>query len=317
MKFVRQSVICGLMFLAPVGGFCAGKSLAEHLGYPPQAKLLIVHADDVGMSHNVNAATLEAMTKGWVSSASIMVPCPWFPEAAAIAKEHPDLDLGLHLTLTSEWRYYRWRPVAPIAKVRGLLDPEGYMWRGVAETLAHASPREIETEIRAQVRRALDFGIRPTHLDSHMGTLFASPAYFDAYRKVAHEFKLPYLVPRPRPELLARFPEAKAIFTPERLAQVESSDDVMIDYLIPGIEAPPEKRTQAYVELMKQIRPGVTELIIHCGGDTQELRAITSNWGARVADARAFTDPAVKKAIAEAGIKLIRWRDLKKLQYGE
>jgi predicted glycoside hydrolase/deacetylase ChbG (UPF0249 family) len=157
---------------------------AERLG-KRDAKLLMVHADDAGMCHSVNMATKEALLSGSVQSASIMVPCPWLNEIAELARERPDLDLGLHLTLTSEWKYYRWRPVAPPDKVKGLLDTEGYLWRDVRPVAEHASAAEVETELRAQIERARQFGIRFTHVDTHMGTLYARPDYFEVYTKVA------------------------------------------------------------------------------------------------------------------------------------
>src|SRR5687768_7497171 len=166
------------------------KSLVERLGFGKDERVLMIHADDVGMCHSVNAASIKAMTEGVVSSASVMVPCPWFPEIAAWSREHPEADLGLHLTLTSEWRQYRWRPVSPPDQVRGLIDPEGFMWRSVADVKKHASAREVETEIRAQIERALKFGMKPTHVDSHMGTLFADSAFFEAYVRVARDVKI-------------------------------------------------------------------------------------------------------------------------------
>jgi predicted glycoside hydrolase/deacetylase ChbG (UPF0249 family) len=129
----------------------AQTTTAQQLGYGPNDKILIVHADDIGMSHSVNAATIEAFKKGLVTSGSIMVPCPWFPEIAAYAREHPELDLGLHLTFTSEWKYLRWRPVASPEKVKGLLDEEGFMWRSERQTAQKATPQEIEIELRAQI----------------------------------------------------------------------------------------------------------------------------------------------------------------------
>lgn len=314
---LRKTTIAAIGTLLTVMAGAQEKSLVERLGYPPDTKLLIVHADDMGMSHNVNVATLEAMTKGWVSSASIMVPCPWFPEAAAMAREHPELDFGLHLTLTSEWRYYRWRPVSPIDKVRGLIDHEGYMWRDVASTARSATAEQVETEIRAQVQRAIAFGIQPTHLDTHMGTLYSRPEFFDAFRKVAHEFKVPYMLPRPTPELIASADPAGRIFTAERLEAIRASGDIMIDYLVYDVRKRPEERLDFYVNLIKSLKPGVTQLIIHCGRDTEELRAITGNWANRVADARAFTNPAIKKALQQSGVRLLKWRQLRKLQYGQ
>ena len=149
------------------------KSTAERLGYPAGSKLLILHADDLAVAHSVDAASFDALNSGAVSSASIMVPCPWLTEVADYAKSHPDADLGLHLTLTSEWKTYRWGSVDSSDKVSSLLQPDGTFYSTTEEATAHDKPDEAELEIRAQVERALAVGIHPTHLDSHMGSLFS------------------------------------------------------------------------------------------------------------------------------------------------
>src|SRR5260221_7800243 len=138
------------------------KSLAEQLGYPPNTNLLIVHADDLGVTHPVNAASIKALESGAVNSASIMVPCPWFPEIADYAKSHPELDFGLHLTLTSERVYYRWGPVAPADKVPSLVDKNGYFHHDWSPE-TRIDPREAEIELRAQIDRAYAIGVKPTH----------------------------------------------------------------------------------------------------------------------------------------------------------
>src|SRR6476660_1132471 len=172
------------------------KSIAERLGHPAGTKLLILHADDLGVAHSVDAASFDALDKSAVSSASIMMPCPWVTEVAAYAKAHPDADLGLHLTLTSEWKTLRWGSVESRDKVPSLLDPSGTLWTETEAVAAHVKPEEAEREIRAQIDRAMTLGIHPTHLDSHMGSLFSTPALFATLAKVAHEDHLPFLALR-------------------------------------------------------------------------------------------------------------------------
>ena len=171
-------------------------TLAARLGHPADAKLLILHADDLGVAHSVDAASLDALERGVISSASVMIPCPWITEVAAWARAHPDHDLGLHLTITSEWDGYRWGTVAPANEVPTLLDSVGTLARDTRRVAERAAPAEVERELRAQVERALALGIRPTHLDSHMGALFTTPALFAAYLRVARAYRLPFLAVR-------------------------------------------------------------------------------------------------------------------------
>src|SRR5271169_3487322 len=173
------------------------KSIAERLGYPAGSKLLILHADDLAVAHSVDAASFDALNSGAVSSASIMVPCSWLTEVADYAKSHPDADLGLHLTLTSEWKTYRWGSVDSSDKVPSLLQSDGTFYSTTELVAAKAKPAEAEQEIHAQVERALAVGIHPTHLDSHMGSLFSTPELIAVYIKVAHEYHVPFLVVLP------------------------------------------------------------------------------------------------------------------------
>src|ERR1700674_945706 len=131
------------------------RTIAERLGHPADSKLLILHADDLGAAHSVDVASFDALDKGAISSASIMVPTPWMTEVAAYAKAHPNADLGLHLTITSEWETYRWGSVAPADKVSSLLDADGTFPREVSRVSANAKPVEVEREIRAQIDRAM------------------------------------------------------------------------------------------------------------------------------------------------------------------
>jgi chitin disaccharide deacetylase len=262
----------------------------------------------------VNAATTEALLSGAVQSASIMVPCPWLSEIAETARQHPELDLGLHLTLTSEWRHYRWRPVAAIDKVRGLLDPEGYMWRDVRGTATHASAAEIETELRAQLERATQFGIKFTHVDTHMGTLYARPDYFEAYTKVARDSRVPCMIPRPTAVAAA---ELKGYpITAEMLERKETEGFVLLDRLVTGVPGTtPEERRQSYERFLRELTPGVTKLIVHLAKDDPEIRAVSNSWQQRWGDFLFWTSDRARALRKELGIRAVTYRELGKLAY--
>ena len=190
---ISRIAIIGLLFLT-----CSvsAQTLAERLGYPAGTKLIIVHADDLGETHAVDAAAIKALEGGTINSASLMVPCPWFPEMADYAKSHPDADFGLHLTLTSERVFYRWGPAAPADRVPSLVDANGYFHHDW-DPNEQIDAKEVEAELRAQVERALAMGVRPTHLDSHQYRLIMSGKdLFDAMLRVAHFYKLPVFVTR-------------------------------------------------------------------------------------------------------------------------
>jgi predicted glycoside hydrolase/deacetylase ChbG (UPF0249 family) len=286
------------------------KTLAERLGFKKEDRLLLLHADDLGMCHSVNAASTRALMEGAVSCGSVMAPCPWFPEIAAWAKEHPEADLGVHLALTSEWRYYRWRPVAPPGEVKGLLDEDGFLWRSVPQVMLHASPAEVETEIRAQIQRALQFGMKPTHADSHMGTLFAHARFFDAYVRVCKELGVLPMLPGPTPEVIlqAKLMGLDYVAMMERL---KGEGLVFLDRLDRGLkgETYEDRKKEAYAYL-RALPPGVTELIVHLSGDDEEIRHVTSAWQARFNDFRIFMDMDTRALIREQGVKLIGYRPL-------
>jgi predicted glycoside hydrolase/deacetylase ChbG (UPF0249 family) len=283
------------------------KSVAERLGYPRDAKLLIVHADDLGMAHSVNVATMKALETGLVNSGSIMVPCPWLSEIAAYARANPQADLGLHLTLTSEWTSLRWGPVSSKDRVSSLLDKDGYFYLTETDAAAKADPKQVEMEITAQIERARALGIQPTHLDSHMGTLYQNKALFEVFLRVARSQKLPVRV--------AKNWFTRADFLPEIL----KPEDVYIDRVLdinPGVE--PQDWARFYSEALSKLEPGVTEVVIHLAYDDAEMQGATSNhpnWGAawRQRDFEFFTSAAFRKVLQDNQIKLITYRELGKL----
>jgi Uncharacterized protein conserved in bacteria len=290
------------------------KTLAERLGYSATDKLLIIHADDVGMCHSVNVATIEAMEKGVVSSASIMVPCPWMPEIADYCRTHPDSDFGLHLTLTSEWKYYRWRPVTPYSEVPGLIDSEGFMHRSETDTAAKASAEEVEKEIRAQIARARQFGIKPTHVDSHMGTLFFGK-FYPVYTRVAKESGVPPMLPAATPDRIA---QAKllgfdALATSKELTK---QGFVFLDILKESAQGDTlEARREYYYNALRNLKPGVTEFIVHLSLNDEEIQHVTGSWRARYNEYLIMTDPKTRELINSLGIKLIGYRALGRVAF--
>ncbi len=302
-----SAMTCAQTATTKTGAPPAAQTLAERLGYARDAKLLIVHADDLGAAHSVDAASTKAFASGLVNSGSIMVPCPWFPEIADYARSHPAADLGLHLTLTSEWKLYRWGAVLPKDRVPTLFDDAGYLYPTEQEAAAHIDAQEVEAEIRAQIARARAYGIQPTHLDAHMRTLYLNKTLFGVLLRVARDSKLPVMISR---EWLADTPFLPALIQP---------DDILIDRII-SIEpsVAPEHWAEFYTDAIKNLQPGVTEMIIHLAYDDEEMRAVTiehPNWGAgwRQRDLEFFTGDAFRRLLQENQIKLITWRELGKL----
>lgn len=187
------------LFVAVLSFVCVAQSIsqetyAEKLGYPKGKKIIIFHIDDAGMSYEANQGTILAMEKGVANSTSVMMPCGWVPAYMKYVQQHPTTDAGVHLTLTSEWKGYRWFPISGREKVPGLLDKEGAMWSNVGDVVKHATPDEVEIEIRAQIARFRAFGVEPSHIDSHMGTLFGSAAFTERYIKVGIQEKIPVML---------------------------------------------------------------------------------------------------------------------------
>ena len=286
-----------LLFVSVVYG---QQTIQERLGYPKNTKLLIIHADDIGVSHSENLATFQAMENGVVNSASIMMPCPWVPEVAEYAKAHPGVDFGLHLTLTSEWKYYKWGPLLQ-NEVKSLLTDKGYLTDGSVNLAEKAKVEEVEKELRAQIELAKNFGIDITHLDSHMGTLFTSPALIQTYIKLGRELRVPVLL-ADRGGALKEFVTEKDVV----------ADQVYV--LTPADFAKGSKNY--YTNILKTMRPGLNVILLHAAFDDAEMRAVTidhPDYGAawRQADYDFFTSADCKKLLKDQNIQLITWRAIR------
>ncbi len=288
-----------------------GETWAEKLGFPAGKRVLILHADDVGMCAEANQAAERYLAAGHVQSAALMVPCPWFNEFAAWYRRRPQHDVGIHLTLTSEWKFYRWGPVAPRSEVRGLIDRDGYLHRDVLSVATNATAAEVEKEIRAQVDRALARGIRPGHLDTHMGTLYARPDFVRAYIKVAVEYDIPAMVVELTPRAVARFRKQGYPISDEMVRDGKEYPLPKLDDFrtVPG-GATYEEKLANFFALVKSLRPGITELIFHPAFETEGLRRITGSWQQRSWEAKMFSDPRVREFFAREGVLFTNWKEM-------
>jgi len=286
---------------------------AERLGWPAGTRAVIFHVDDVGMSHDSNLGGIQALEEGVATSLSVMMPCSWVPEFAAYFKEHPQVDAGLHLTLTAEWKNYRWGPVAGKPAVPGLVDGQGCLWRSVSEVAAHASAEEVEIEMRAQIDQALNMGIRPTHLDSHMGTCF-HPLYLERYIKLGIEKNIPVLLFGGHMQHIAPQVGTRKALVRQLAQQVWAAGLPVIDDLVtqPTRGKGYGQRKQELIHLLRTLQPGITEIIVHCTLPMEGFSAISSSGPTREAELKLMLDKDIKQLIADEGIVLTTWRELQK-----
>jgi len=280
------------------------KNLAERLGYSANSRLLVIHADDFGMTHSVDAAIEEALEKHWVTSASILVPCPWFPEVAQWAKAHPDADLGIHLALNSEWKDYRWPPVSPQPTGSSLLDADGYLPLTAEYVVAHAKMSDVEVETHAQIDKANAAGIHITHLDDHMDTIVGSEELLKVYLSTSRFYKIPALLARD-------FDLFHVHLEP---------DTIVLDAVLelgPGV--PKSQWFDSYKKMLQSLKPGTYQLIVHLAHNDSEMQGATfdhPDWGAewRQNDFDLIRSPAFQQFLKDQGFILISWRDISKAQ---
>lgn len=297
----------------PLAALGAETTFAERLGWKASDVVVILHVDDVGMSHPSNLGAIESVEKGVATSWAVMMPCPWVPEIARYLVANPEMDSGLHLTLTSEWKLYRWGPLAGKSQVPGLTDPEGCLWPSVIQVAQRATPDEIEREIRAQIDRAETLGMPITHLDSHMGTLFARPDYFERFAKVGIEKGLPILaVGGHMTHAGKENPEAVSKLRPW-IPKIWNAGLPVLDDLFTNTGAwSRADKKKRLVELLLSLKPGVTEILFHSARLTDEFPVVTGSSQSRMGDLEALTSPEVRKAIEERGILRTTWKELAK-----
>lgn len=278
----------------------------QRLGYPPDTKLLLLHADDAGLCHAENQATMLALQQGMLNSYSIMPACPWFLEMAQFALHNSQFDYGIHLTLSCEWQHYKWGPLLGPAEVPSLLRPDGYFHSNKADFKNKAHPDEIRKELRAQIERAYQFGLRPSHLDVHMFVLGQKPEFFAVYKELGAEYGLPLLLNEAVVDLSTAGPE-----------QYFSDSDFRVDRVLLGNYPVFAEGGlfDLYLSLLDTLEPGLNVLIVHPAFDNAEMQGVAvehPNFGSawRQIDFDFCTDPRCAAKIAEQGIQRIDWREI-------
>lgn len=282
---------------------------AEKLGWPAGKKILILHADDIGMCPEANTAAEKMLTDGVIQSAAVMIPCPNAKEFVAWAVEHPTMDIGLHLTLTSEWQTHRWGTVTPAVEVPGLLDEDNKMWHEVPQVVQHASAEEVEKEIRSQIEQSIAWGYRPDHIDTHMGTLYANPSYVKAFIKVAQEYGIPAnIIDISKPEVLAEFKRQGYPLDDSVVKMVDEYTLPKLDYFSSAPKGNTyEEKIANFKALVTSMPPGLSEVIFHPSVLTENLKTITNSWQQRAWEAQMFSDPDLIQFFKDEGIIFTNW----------
>ncbi|REE01985.1 polysaccharide deacetylase family protein [Marinoscillum furvescens] len=283
-------------------------NIAQKLGFPENSKLLIIHADDAGLSHSENIATIQALKNGLVNSYSIMVPCPWFYEMAVFAKNNPQFDHGIHLTMTCEWENYKFGPVSPLSEVPSLVDKNGHFFKKREQLMKYSVPAEVEKELEAQVEKALGFGLTPSHLDSHMYSVGAKPDFFDIYRGLGAKYNLPVLMSEQLMNMVGLDPKSN----------IQEGDFLIENAFVGEFKYFENGRlTNYYGSVLENLTSGVNIILIHPAFDDQEMRGITvnhPNFGSewRQIDFDFFSDQKNKIILEQHNIELITWKDISK-----
>lgn len=293
----------------------AAPNLAERLGFAPDARVVVVHADDVGMCNAANVGSFAALDRGPVTCGSLMAPCPSFDEAVEMAAARPGVDLGVHLTLNAEWETYRWGPVAGASAVPSLVDGDGFLYRTQGEVLRNASVEDVECELRAQIDKVIAAGIEPTHIDSHMGTLLFPPL-LDVYERLMSDYRLPGALMSAaglnltENEAFRAMAEAADAAT----ARLASQGIPILDAMDGNSPTFPPGEGLAHNDgRIAGLRAGMTFMATHPSQGGTELTSIAPDAECRVFELEFFGGALGETSLAENGVRTVGMRAIRDL----
>ncbi len=308
---VAASFFCIFMISVLAEETQSKKTWAERLGWPAGSRVIILHVDDAGMSHESNSGAIEAIEKGIASSLSIMMPCPWVPEMATYAKNHAAIDLGIHLTLNAEWKNYRWTATAGKSVVPSLLDEEGFLWNAVMATVQKGTAQDVDREIRSQLEMAKKIGLQPTHLDSHMGTVM-TPPFLESYIQLGIENHIPVMFPAGHMQYIGTRVGAQTEKVAELARRLWAADLPLIDDILtdPTTGNTYAEMKATLIQRITNMKPGICHMIVHCTALSENFKHISHSGEKRSAELRLMVDPEIKELVRSQGIVVSSWREL-------
>ena len=326
------------LLIISIISFLSGNSqinnIAEKLGYDKDAKLLIIHGDDIGVSHSVNIASFEGFKNDAITSGSIMIPSPWVKEVAEFHKDNPTYDLGLHLTLTAEWKNYKWNGVMSSNEISSLLNEENEFYDNTMDVALNADPEEVRKEIQAQIDYSKLIGLNPTHIDTHMGSLAVNNDLWKVYIEVGHKNKLVSMVTKtrslnlfdegfPMPEYIVPVNDIYMLYpgADREFLEAAVGENIANTLMVNDIYKY-DDWYNLYSDKIKSLNPGLNVFLLHLGYDNEELKGVTiehPEYGARwrQLDFEVFNSKEIKELINEENIKLVTWGEIRDIIYGD
>ena len=324
-----------LLFISILFSFSGSSqinNIAEKLGYDKNAKLLIIHGDDIGVSHSVNIASFDGFKNNAINSGAAMIPTPWIKEVAEFHKKYPKYDLGLHLTLTAEWKNYKWRGVSSSNEISSLLNEYNEFYDNTSDVNINANPEEVRKELQAQIDYARSLGINPSHIDSHMGAIAVNKDLWRVYIEVGHKNKLVSMATKSRvlnlfdedfpvPEYIVPVNDIYMLYPGSDRDFIESAvGEKIANTLLVNDIYKYDDWYELYSNKIKSLQPGLNVFLLHLGYDNEELKGVTIDhpeYGARwrQLDFDVFNSDEIKELLIEEGIKLVTWGEIRDIIY--